>query len=263
MIPPTSIDGTDITGATIDGQDVQEITVDGDTVFSATVDPFTTLDLRYKMDEGSGSSISDSIGSQDGFIANASWVSDSNYTGGFAIDINQDGGWMSNSGNVACNEPNMTVMLWWNFNGNDNRENWAIAMTSLDNDWTQSNSVGGWRINGDTRNFPAGYQFITEGASGNTAEIIPPTNTGWYFHAAALTPTGGTYYLFDENGLFQSEPIGQRAAVGTTFNFGGGQLGSASRHPEGEFDDIMLSTDTTLTQQQITTVYNQTFRPRV
>jgi hypothetical protein len=35
MIPPTSIDGTDITGATIDGTDVQEITVDGDTVFTA------------------------------------------------------------------------------------------------------------------------------------------------------------------------------------------------------------------------------------
>jgi len=31
---PTSIDGTDITGATIDGQDVEEITVDGQTVFS-------------------------------------------------------------------------------------------------------------------------------------------------------------------------------------------------------------------------------------
>jgi len=34
MMPPTSIDGTDITGATIDGTDVTEITVDGDTVFS-------------------------------------------------------------------------------------------------------------------------------------------------------------------------------------------------------------------------------------
>jgi len=34
-MPPTSIDGTDITGATIDGQDVQEITVDGQTVFTA------------------------------------------------------------------------------------------------------------------------------------------------------------------------------------------------------------------------------------
>jgi len=37
MIPPTSIDGTDITGATIDGQDVEEITVDGQTVFTAGV----------------------------------------------------------------------------------------------------------------------------------------------------------------------------------------------------------------------------------
>jgi hypothetical protein len=33
---PTSIDGTDITGATIDGTDVTEITVDGQTVFTAS-----------------------------------------------------------------------------------------------------------------------------------------------------------------------------------------------------------------------------------
>jgi len=42
---PTSIDGTDITGATIDGTDVTEITVDGDVVFSAArtiVDDFET-----------------------------------------------------------------------------------------------------------------------------------------------------------------------------------------------------------------------------
>ena len=41
MIPPTSIDGTDITGATIDNQEVQEITVDGDVVFSAGPEPGT------------------------------------------------------------------------------------------------------------------------------------------------------------------------------------------------------------------------------
>jgi len=41
MIPPTSIDGTDITGATIDGTDVTEITVDGDVVFSAGPAPGT------------------------------------------------------------------------------------------------------------------------------------------------------------------------------------------------------------------------------
>jgi len=38
MMPPTSIDGTDITGATIDGTDVTEITVDGQTVFTAGPD---------------------------------------------------------------------------------------------------------------------------------------------------------------------------------------------------------------------------------
>jgi len=44
MMPPTSIDGTDITGASIDGTDVQEITVDGDTVFTAGPDlPASTV----------------------------------------------------------------------------------------------------------------------------------------------------------------------------------------------------------------------------
>jgi len=45
-MPPTSIDGTDITGATIDGTDVQEITVDGDTVFTAGP-PIPTNQLQY------------------------------------------------------------------------------------------------------------------------------------------------------------------------------------------------------------------------
>jgi len=47
MIPPTSIDGTDITGATIDGTDVQEITVDGQTVFTAEkiIDDFESNNL--------------------------------------------------------------------------------------------------------------------------------------------------------------------------------------------------------------------------
>jgi hypothetical protein len=44
--PPTSIDGTDITGATIDGQEVQEITIDGQTVFTGIPDA-GELQARY------------------------------------------------------------------------------------------------------------------------------------------------------------------------------------------------------------------------
>jgi len=46
MMPPTSIDGTDITGATIDGTDVQEITVDGDTVFTSALDNYIFDDFN-------------------------------------------------------------------------------------------------------------------------------------------------------------------------------------------------------------------------
>ena len=45
---PTSIDGTEITGATIDGQDVSEITVDGETVFTAIPDSGV---LRYRFEQ--------------------------------------------------------------------------------------------------------------------------------------------------------------------------------------------------------------------
>jgi len=62
MIPPTSIDGTDITGATIDGTDVQEITVDGDVVFSAGP-PAPIAALHQYRFEGN---VNDSIGNADG-----------------------------------------------------------------------------------------------------------------------------------------------------------------------------------------------------
>jgi len=79
--PPTSIDGTDITGATIDGQQVQEITIDGQTVFTALPDPAIH---QWKWDEGSGTSFSDSIGSASGTFTFDNYVT-GNFTGGTAV----------------------------------------------------------------------------------------------------------------------------------------------------------------------------------
>jgi len=64
MIPPTSIDGTDITGATIDGTDVQEITVDGDVVFTADSTP-ATLIHQYTASNFTGTSWPDNVGTAD------------------------------------------------------------------------------------------------------------------------------------------------------------------------------------------------------
>jgi len=52
--PPTSIDGTDITGATIDGQEVQEITVDGQTVFKTGPPAEGDLQARYDFSQETG-----------------------------------------------------------------------------------------------------------------------------------------------------------------------------------------------------------------
>jgi len=66
MMPPTSIDGTDITGATIDGTDVQEITVDGQTVFTAAQLPDTGLLHNFDARElSSATTFTDQKGSAD------------------------------------------------------------------------------------------------------------------------------------------------------------------------------------------------------
>jgi len=79
MMPPTSIDGTDITGATIDGTDVQEITVDGQTVFSAGggILPQAGLQHRYdatQLSLNDGDPVNtwpDSAGTEDASAVNA------------------------------------------------------------------------------------------------------------------------------------------------------------------------------------------------
>jgi hypothetical protein len=57
--PPTSIDGTDITGATIDGQDVQEITVDGQSVFTAGPPPNIIDNFEETLYDDQGNTLSD------------------------------------------------------------------------------------------------------------------------------------------------------------------------------------------------------------
>jgi len=65
MIPPTSIDGTDITGATIDGTDVTEITVDGQTVFTA-VPSLPTAGLLHHWDFSNPNSTTSFVEDQQG-----------------------------------------------------------------------------------------------------------------------------------------------------------------------------------------------------
>jgi len=129
MIPPTSIDGTDITGATIDGTDVTEITVDGDTVFQAREVPV----VEYLIDEGSGTTLNNNVGSSFDATSSGSpiWVSDTSVRGdayvenltvsnSFEIDNSTTGLMSANNDwtiglelNSSSGLPNKTTIFAW------------------------------------------------------------------------------------------------------------------------------------------------------
>jgi hypothetical protein len=89
MAPIRLGDGTAIDSVRLgDGTGIDEITVGSDVVFSAKPALPSGVISQYKMDEGSGSVISDSTGNEaDGTINGASFLSDSNAVGGTKLDF--------------------------------------------------------------------------------------------------------------------------------------------------------------------------------
>lgn len=95
---PTSIDGSDITGATIDGQDVSEITVDGDVVFTAVPD-IPDSEVFYSFNDGTATNQSNP-GQDDGnpqgsvsFLSSGGVNGSSGYaefSGGYLLPNNGD-----------------------------------------------------------------------------------------------------------------------------------------------------------------------------
>jgi len=98
---PTSIDGTDITGATIDGTDVTEITVDGQSVFSGGIPDSGDLHAQYDWSNNSTttSSVPDLTG--NGFDLTGSFT---NLTG--SINGVQAGEFDGSSDEVSVNFSN-------------------------------------------------------------------------------------------------------------------------------------------------------------
>jgi len=75
MSPPIDIDGSEIQRATIDGEDVSEITIDGQQTARFFDIPDSVIH-RWPFDEGSGSTVADTVGGTVGsFIDSPTWLS--------------------------------------------------------------------------------------------------------------------------------------------------------------------------------------------
>jgi len=124
-MPPTSIDGTDITGATIDGTDVTEITVDGDTVFTSEINVVAEADLDHWIQwRGSPVDLKGNMGTLSTIgsptIQSSGGVNDP-YPGGDGndsqyaeFDGTNDAYQTSSAGTFVLDDADHTVMIWYN-----------------------------------------------------------------------------------------------------------------------------------------------------
>lgn len=85
MSPPISFDGADVSGITIDGQDVSEVTVDGSVVWQANAIPDSVTN-RWPTTAGSGTTLTDDIGTADGTTNGATWTASADAEGGYYLD---------------------------------------------------------------------------------------------------------------------------------------------------------------------------------
>jgi hypothetical protein len=262
--PPTSIDGTDITGATIDGQDVEEITVDGQTVFTSGVIP-NLVDIRFRMDEGSGTTLNDEFSSNTATLKNgAGFQADPDWTGGFktTYDDSQDQFWVSDS-KLPVNETNQTIMLWWEWDGTENGQYWPPVFMSP----TQTPTLddGGWTIQYDSNNGAFLYIAHRSGGNytGNTASGYQIDANEPYFLAWTFSGNTSRYRVYENNNglqqVYDRTLTATRGSQGTDF-FLAGNRGHEDRYFGGFMDDIMVNTTTALTESEIESIANETLR---
>ena len=220
MIPPTSIDGTDITGATIDGTDVEEITVDGDVVFTAApvIPPSGVTRLEFEQD------YTDSWGNNDGSpVGSPSFVTDSE-EGSFAVDL-------GTSDYVELPQNAFDSV----YSGNEVSLSYYVKTSqSIGSTATHFSIEGAWLINLVDDDDGAVSTTFT-GSSSN--RIIGPTiNDGSYHHVVAVYDgtdqilyVDGTEEARSSVSIFDITTIDRESAIGAQWD--------GVKSSDGIFDD--------------------------
>jgi len=253
-MPPTSIDGTDITGATIDGTDVQEITVDGQTVFSA--DSRVAVDnlLFHARFENN---LDDDIASANGTATNTSFVSSGgaeDYENGpdsayLDMDASTEVDWGTRLHERPDNGQSITMMCWLkSSNWSDNKYRLFLGGSGIENKDTT--------FLGYFRSGQASFNGFTFGTSISNSFVqvydnSPHDANEWYHICGTFDASTSSHDLF-VNGVSSIDSTGSGSFSTSNVDMatGGDWFNSSISNDNFEIDEARIY-DIALSQTQI------------
>jgi hypothetical protein len=223
-------------------------------VFDAGPDIPDSVTNRWKIDEGSGTTLSDSEGSQSGTVNGATWVSGSKYTGGYALDHDSSDDWTVSDNAIGINDTQFSVAFWVNLDSYPDYARFASATSSQD---PSINLSSGWTLVSDTNNQPK-FRMDDAGA-GSTYDTALSLNTDYFLGVAGDTSTGdGVFYIYDTSSQLKGESLSGSSYSGDNRYLR--LMVGDDIYPGGKLDDVFISTTTMWSQSEFETIWETTMR---
>ena len=188
-----------------------------------------SVDNQYPIDEGSGTTLFDDVGSEDGTISGATWVSDSASVGGQHLSFDNTNDIVS----FATSAWDYAASSSFSVTAHVNPDDTSDDKTIISKGSTNSSSNQGWHLKiDDTETLKYVHPAVAEVGS-----LSVPTS-GFSFVAARYDAANGEVTLTvddtDETLSISSmqDPTGEAAYFGQDNNEG--------RHYGGEVDEVTL-----------------------
>jgi len=241
-MPPTSIDGTDITGATIDGTDVTEITVDGQTVFTAGPTVVPTHHWTLDNADTSGSTCLDTVGSIDGTIngptTGKSGANDT-YTTNESYEFDGSNDTVDFGSNSIDYSQGWTIACWINTDNDHNGIFYAVETSSARVFQFKKKDAGQIQLNG-------------VGLASGQLNTSPVSNSVWH-HTVATYDGGSSATIYIDGSPDVTDTFSVSTSANQPLFFGNRDQGGNPY--DGLLDDVRFY-DVELTAAQVFDLYD-------
>lgn len=243
------------TGETIEGDDGVSVTAEYPVVFLSDGSNWYVSDARdtslvipdsatnqWLLDEGSGTTLADNIGSQPATLQAGTWASETGATGDVVLDLDGTDDWWITDSTFACNGQKYSVATWVYLR--DTAENGAgIIIPNADGTASYDPFENqGWDISIDRDQ--SEIELRHNGASTSTVIASLPASTDtWYLVGASGDGDSATGYLYDKSGFINSSSgTGARDGIGDPFYLAGGVRDSRYQNMQQENTTVSATT---------------------